>query len=117
MTIRIDKELFQWEKNRYVYVDSSAEEPVITYVQFYNGREEIGPERKLEQGRAKIPNYLLQKSLPITALACEGEQKDGTKVIARRTFKVIPRAKPDTYFNDEEEDVGIEVIYDGGVEV
>jgi hypothetical protein len=40
-------------------VDSSAEEPVITYVQFYNGREEIGPERKLEQGRAKIPNYLL----------------------------------------------------------
>ena len=116
MTIRIDKELFQWEKNRYVYVDSSTEEPVITYVQFDGGKERIGSEAELKDGKAKIPNYLLRNSLPITALACIGSLEEGTQVIARRTFKVIPRAKPDTYFNDEE-DVGIEVIYEGGVEV
>lgn len=116
MTIRIDKELFQWEKNRYVYVDSSAEEPVITYVQFDSGKERIGSEAELKDGKAKIPNYLLRKSLPITALACIGSLEEGTQVIARRTFKVIPRAKPESYF-DEDDDTGIEVIYDGGVEV
>ena len=116
MTIRIDKELFQWEKNRYVYVDSSEEEPVITYVQFYSGRDYLGPEVKLEEGKAKIPNYLLQKCLPITALACIGNLDEGTQVIARRAFKVIPRAKPESYF-DSDSEAGIEVIYDGGVEV
>lgn len=116
MTIRIDKELFQWEKNRYVYVDSSTDEPVITYVQFDSSKERIGSEVELKDGKAKIPNYLLRKSLPITALACIGSLEEGTQVIARRTFKVIPRAKPESYF-DEDDDTGIEVIYDGGVEV
>ena len=32
MLIRIDKELFQWEKNRYIYVDFDSNEPKITYV-------------------------------------------------------------------------------------
>ena len=116
MVIRIDKELFQWEKNRYVYVDSSTEEPVITYVQFYSGQDRLGPEIKLEGGKAKIPNRLLQKSLPITALACIGDLEEGTQVIARRAFKVIPRAKPESYSDNESEE-GIEVISDGGVEV
>lgn len=117
MLIRIDKELFQWEKNRYVYVDFDSNEPKITYVQLYSGRDSLGPEIPLENGKVKIPNYLLQKSLPITALACIGSLEEGTQVIARRAFKVIPRAKPESYFDDEDADTGIEVIYDGGVEV
>lgn len=116
MKIRIEKELFQWEKGRYVYVDFGSDEPQITYVQLYSGRDALGPEIALEDGKVKIPNYLLQKNLPITALACIGDLKEGTQVIARRTFKVIPRAKPESYF-DEDAEAGIEVIYDGGVEV
>jgi hypothetical protein len=55
------------------------------------------------------------------ALACT-EDENSTKVISRKTFKVLARPKPEFYVDDEQGPInpdipGIDVIYDGGMEV
>ena len=111
MRLWIEKELFQWEKDRYVNISSNNSEPKITFIQFYNEEDAVGPEVPLKNDRAKIPNYLLEKSLPIMAVACAGKEGE-TQVIERRKFRVLKRAKPGTYT-----ETGNHVIYDGGEEV
>ena len=64
---------------------------------------------------ALIPNYLLQENLPIMVVACSGAFGEG-RVIGRREFKVIKRAKPEFYVPDSDEEVE-HIIYDGGMEV
>ena len=115
--LAIEKELFQWEKGRYVIVSN----PEISTVEFYNKKSEYGDEVIVENGQAQIPNKLLKDSLPIAALACI-DDGDGTKVISRRTFKVLARPKPEFYVDDEDKPVnpgpdipGVDIIYDGGV--
>lgn len=115
MTLRIDKELFQWEKNRYVYIDSVEGDPKISSIQFYNKKSKYAPEVPVESDKAQIPNFLLKEALPIVAVACIESDNNGTQVITRRVFKVLARTKPEFYFDDE--DTGIEVIYDGGEEI
>ena len=115
MILRIDKELFQWEKGRYVYIDSVEGDPAVSSVQFYNKKSRYAPEVLIEEGKAQIPNFLLKEALPIVAVACIDSEDGGTQVIARRVFKVLARTKPEFYFDDEE--TGIEVIYDGGEEI
>ena len=117
--LKIEKELFQWEKGRYVYI--STEHPEITTIEFYNKKSKMGIEVYVVDQKAKIPNMLLKESLPIVALACS-DTVDGTKVLSRKVFKVLARPKPEFYVDDDEEpgnpDIpGIDVIYDGGVEI
>lgn len=109
--LKIDREIFQWEKERYVYVSNSSS---ITHVQFYNRENSIAPEVPIENGKAKIPNNLLKEALPIVALGCK-QVSDGSQVICRRTFKVLKRARPESYI-DTSEDFK-DVVYDGGVEI
>lgn len=109
--LRIDKELFQWEKNRFVIVDN---EPQISHIQFFNSNSKTGPEISIADGKAKIPDYLLKEFLPIVALGCI-KDSHGTQVICRKTFKVLKRARPDSYV--DEDNAIRDVIYDGGVEV
>lgn len=119
MEIITDKELFQWEKNRFIQVIIDlAEDPQISYVQFYNKNHPCGPENPLVNGLAKIPNHLLKEPYPIMAIACTGTPGD-TKPIKRKEFKVIKRARPVHYYDDENGEEGTEskwVIYDGGEE-
>lgn len=118
--LKIEKELFQWEKGRYVIV--SDKHPEITTVEFYNKKSTYSDEVIVVDGQAQIPNKLLKESLPIAALACI-EDEDGTKVISRKTFKVLARLKPEFYVDDEDEPIdpdtpdipGVDIIYDGGV--
>lgn len=110
MKLWIEKELFQWETERYVNISQDSDLP-ITFIQFYNDKSQIGPEIPLENNKAKIPDYLLEESLPIMAVACVGS-KGKTQVVGRREFRVIKRAKPDNYMEDNKH-----VIYDGGEEV
>lgn len=110
MKLWIEKELFQWETERYVNITQDSDLP-ITFIQFYNKKSKIGPEIPLENNKAKIPDYLLEESLPIMAVACVGS-KGKTQVIGRREFRVIKRAKPDDFVEDNKH-----VIYDGGEEV
>lgn len=110
--LKIEKELFQWEKQRYVLVDGN--ETSITHIQFYNKEKSYGPEIPVVNGKAQIPNYLLKDSLPIVALGCI-QVGNGTQVLCRRTFKVLKRARPEFYIDDNEQIK--DIIYDGGVEV
>lgn len=119
--LKIDKELFQWEKGRFVKVSNDS----ITAVEFYNKKSKYGDEVSVENGKAQIPNKLLKEALPIAALACVDDGDNGTKVISRKTFKVLARPKPEFYVDDDEPDVpdvpdvpdipGLDTIYDGGV--
>ena len=36
MTIKIDKELFQWERGREVFVEFDEDEPIAPFAQFFN---------------------------------------------------------------------------------
>lgn len=118
--LKIEKELFQWEKGRVVTV--SKDHPEITSIEFYNKKSEYGDEVAVVEGKAQIPNKLLKESLPIAALACV-DQEDSTKVIFRKTFRVLARPKPEFYVDDEDPPVdpdapdipGVDIIYDGGV--
>ena len=117
--LKIDKELFQWEKGRKVTVTN----PQVTTVEFYNKKSEYGDEVFVHEGQAQIPNKLLKDSLPIAALACI-EENGENRVISRKTFKVLARPRPEFYVDDEDGPVnpgpdipGLDVIYDGGVVV
>ena len=121
--LKIDKELFQWEKGRFVKVSRSD----ITTVEFYNKKSKYSDEVGVEDGQAQIPNQLLKEALPIIASACIDDE-NGTKVISRKTFKVLARPKPEFYIDDDEPDApvepddpdtpdipGLDIIYDGGM--
>ena len=73
MKLWIEKELFQWETERYVNISQDSKS-LITFIQFYNDKSQIGPEIPLENNKAKIPDYLLKESLPIMAVACVGSK-------------------------------------------
>ena len=111
MKLWIEKELFQWETERYVNVVLDNGDPSVTFIQFYNNVKKAGPEVPLKDNKAKIPDYLLEESLPIMAVACIGS-KGSTQVIDRKQFKVVKRAKPEQFIEE-----GKHVIYDGGEEV
>ena len=115
--LKIEKELFQWEKGRFVVVSN----PIVTTIEFYNKKSKYSDEVSVENGQAQIPNKLLKESLPITALACIDDE-DGTKVISRKTFKVLARPRPEFYVDDEDGPIepgpdipSVDIIYDGGV--
>lgn len=121
MKLKIEKELFQWEKGRFVIIEKRENEPNVSCVQFYNKKSKIALEVPIVNNKAKIPNGLLKENLPIMALACTKEA-DGTQVISRNIFRVLSRIKPEYYIDDEQDGpnipgAGIDIIYDGGVEV
>lgn len=107
--IEVDRELFQWEKDRYVSVGPQELLNEIYCLQFYNKKSKVAQESFLLNGKAKIPNKLLTQNIPITVIACSKEG-DGTQVLAYKSFKVLPRVKPESYYEDDE----IIVLYGGG---
>lgn len=110
MKIEINKELFQWEKNR--YITFSSENAPIFFV-FYNQKSKYGIEVSPKGNKVYFPNSLLKESLPITVEGCVGKLGEG-QVLTRKTFKVLKRARPENYIDDE--DISY-IIYDGGEEV
>ena len=121
MKIKIDKELFQWEKDRKITIETSPEEPVITILEFYNANSRVGEAEVLENNEAFIPNHLLRESKPLTVLACIGE-KGNTKPIDRQQFRVIPRPCPEGYDDNSTSPpvpdfpTYISIIFNGGEE-
>lgn len=117
--LRVEKELFQWEKGRYVVIDS--DHPEVLTVEFYNSKSANTKETLVQNGRAKIPDELLKVDLPLVALACT-QFENKRQVIARETFKIFSRPKPEYYVDSEDEpdlpdpDVpSTDIIFDGGV--
>ena len=119
MKIIIEKELFQWEKDRKIILENQPTEPKITILEFYNANSKIGEAQVLKNNEALIPNELLKTAKPITVLACVGE-KGNTKPIARRQFRVLERPKPEGYKDDSTSPdfpTDMHIIYDGGEEL
>lgn len=118
MKILIEKELFQWEKDREVLVRTSVLENKPSFLQFYNSKTELSKEVSLTDGKALIPNPLLKEALPIMVLACDSKGQ----VITRREFKVLKRVRPENYIDDDDSGSDVpegtrEIIYDGGEEI
>ena len=112
MILRIDRELFQWDKGRYVYIEGEDKD-LIDYLQFFNKKSKYSKKELVSQGKVMIPNSLLKDNIPITVLACS-EKTGEEQVITRREFKVLTRPRPEGYIEDDDY---IYIIYDGGVEV
>ena len=131
MKIFVDKELFQWEKNRYIFIKTdSASEELPTFAQFYNKKMSKSLDSPVIDNKIKIPNQLLEYDIPVMVVVCTGSYKEA-HAISRREFKIIRRAKPGNGFEDPDEpeipdipDVpggddptDKDIIYDGGEEV
>lgn len=122
MKIKIDKELFQWEKDRKIIIETSSDDPDITILEFYNTGSRVGEAEVLQGNEAFIPNHLLRSSTPLTVLACTGE-KGNTKPIDRRQFRIIPRPCPEGYDDDSvapptpDYPTDIFIIFNGGEEI
>lgn len=112
MKIYLDKELFQWEKNRSILIEEDYGQK-LTFVQFENGKSKKGLLVPIQNGAAKIPDSLLRENLPIIANICSGPREE-TRVVTRKQFKVLSRSKPESYVY--EEDIIKEIVYDGGEE-
>lgn len=114
MRIYVDKELFQWEKNRYILIKTdSASEELPTFAQFYNKKMLKSLDNPVIGNKIKIPNQLLEYDIPVMVVVCAGTYEDA-HAISRKEFKIIKRAKPE---NGAEDPTNKDIIYDGGEEV
>lgn len=109
IVIEIERELFQWEKERYVIVKPLELIKDVYCLQFYNKKSKSALEEFVKNNnRVKIPDILLTQNIPITVIACSKEG-EGTQVLAYKTFKVLPRLRPESYSEDDEI-----ILYGGG---
>lgn len=131
MKIFVDKELFQWEKNRYILLEAEPAEEQPTFAQFYNSRMSVSLDNPVVNGKVKIPPQLLEQDIPIMVIVCSGSYENA-HAISRKEFKVIRRARLGNGFNgsggSEEPDIpdvpdtpdtpdtDKDIIYDGGEE-
>lgn len=131
MKIFVEKELFQWEKNRYILLEVDTAEDLPTFAQFYNSRMSVSLENPVIDNKVKIPPQLLEQDIPIMVIICSGTFGNA-HVISRKEFKVIRRARPGVGFGNssepDEPDIpdtpdtpdtpsgDKDIIYDGGEE-
>lgn len=88
------KELFQWDTNRYIVLDKKIGD--VAEIHFANGVFNRSIDVKEEEGKALIPDVLLQYARPLRVWVFVGEPSDGyTKV--EHVFKVNERNKPSDY--------------------
>ena len=85
--------------NRQVIVD----DPTITEVHFSNGLEDYSLVVKVADGKANVPNVLLQNSFDIKVFAYDGESTRYDAV-----FEVKAKARPSDYVYTEEQEYTIE---------
>ena len=91
--------LYQWDLNRQVIVD----DPTITEVHFSNGLDDYSLVVKVVDGKANVPNVLLQNSFDIKVFAYDGESTRYDAV-----FEVKAKARPSDYVYTEEQEYTIE---------
>ena len=88
------KELFQWDTNRYIILNDQIGD--AAEIHFANGVFSRSIDVKIEDGKALIPDVLLQYARPLKVWVFVGEASNGyTKV--EHVFKVNERNKPSDY--------------------
>lgn len=101
MNITLDDgrtELWQWDTGRKIVVDDKSVSEV--HYSKYSSTKAIT--REVINGKAEIPNYLLQDTHDVTVYAYSGSIENGYTV-AEKTFSVAKKPKPANYVETKED--------------
>ena len=101
MNITLDDgrtELWQWDTGRKIVVDDKSVSEV--HYSKYSSTQAIT--REVIDGKAEIPNFLLQDTHAVTVYAYSGSIENGYTV-AEKTFNVVKKPKPANYVETEED--------------
>ena len=101
MNITLDDgrtELWQWDTGRKIIVDDKSVSEV--HYSKYSSTQAIT--REVINGKAEIPNFLLQDTHAVTVYAYSGSIENGYTV-AEKTFNVAKKPKPANYVETEED--------------
>ena len=101
MNITLDDgrtELWQWDTGRKIVVDDKSVSEV--HYSKYSSTQAIT--REVINGKAEIPNFLLQDTHAVTVYAYSGSIENGCTV-AEKTFNVAKKPKPANYVETEED--------------
>ena len=101
MNITLDDgrtELWQWDTGRKIVVDDKSVSEV--HYSKYSSTQAIT--REVIDGKAEIPNFLLQDTHAVTVYAYSGSIENGYTV-AEKTFNVAKKPKPSNYVETEED--------------
>lgn len=91
-------ELWQWDTGRKIVVDDKSVSEV--HYSKYSSTQAIT--REVIDGKAEIPNFLLQDTHAVTVYAYSGSIENGYTV-AEKTFNVAKKPKPSNYVETEED--------------
>ena len=101
MNITLDDgrtELWQWDTGRKIVVDDKSVSEV--HYSKYSSTQAIT--REVINGKAEIPNFLLQDTHAVTVYAYSGSIENGY-TMAEKTFNVEKKPKPSNYVETEED--------------
>ena len=104
MVHNVDPQLSQWDVGRIVNISDSE----ATHIHFANQGDSKAVIIEIENGSAKIPDYLLQTSKTVIAYAV----KDGV-TLESKSFSVRKRERPENYvYEDDQRNYIYELITD-----
>ena len=101
MNITLDDgrtELWQWDTGRKIVVDDKS----VSEVHFSKYSSNQAITREVVNGKAEIPNFLLQDTHAVTVYAYSGSTENGC-TIAEKTFDVVKKPKPASYVGTNED--------------
>ena len=101
MNITLDDgrtELWQWDTGRKIVVDDKS----VSEVHFSKYSSNQAITREVVNGKAEIPNFLLQDTHAVTVYAYSGSIENGY-TMAEKTFNVVKKPKPANYVETEED--------------
>lgn len=101
MNITLDDgrtELWQWDTGRKIVVDDKS----VSEVHFSKYSSNQAITREVINGKAEIPNFLLQDTHAVTVYAYSGSIENGY-TMAEKTFNVVKKPKPANYVETEED--------------
>lgn len=108
MNITLDDgrtELWQWDTGRKIVVDDKSVSEV--HYSKYSSTQAIT--REVIDGKAEIPNFLLQDTHAVTVYAYSGSIENGY-TMAEKTFNVVKKPKPANYVETEEDKAILEKL-------
>ena len=101
MNITLDDgrtELWQWDTGRKIVVDDKS----VSEVHFSKYSSNQAITREVVNGKAEIPNFLLQDTHAVTVYAYSGSVENGY-TMAEKTFDVVKKPKPASYVGTNED--------------
>lgn len=101
MNITLDDgrtELWQWDTGRKIVIDDKS----VSEVHFSKYSSNQAITREVVNGKAEIPNFLLQDTHAVTVYAYTGSIENGY-TMAEKTFNVVKKPKPANYVGTNED--------------